>query len=383
MKHVAIVILNWNGRQMLQKFLPSVLKYSLLDSEGEAGWRAPHHSTPIHLTSEVIVADNGSTDDSVAFLRENYPDLRIIELDRNYGFAGGYNRALEQVKAKYYVLLNSDVECTPHWIQPVINMMEHNRKWAVAQPKMLMYDRRNTFEYAGAAGGFIDSLGYPFCRGRLFSTFENDHGQYDTEENIFWASGAAMFVRARVWNKLGGLDEDFFAHMEEIDFCWRAKNAGYTVRYCPKSQVFHVGGGTLPKSSPMKTMLNFRNNLSMLYKNLPEKKLKKTIRLRLLLDNLAALKFLFEGKVAEFHAVYTAHREFKALIPDLELKRQQQTQEQVSGIYTGMLLIEYYLLRRHIFTSLRGRFIRHKRTEKGKKQSVEQEVSEESSENQD
>lgn len=357
MINIAIVILNWNGRSMLERFLPSVLRYSLMDSPSEAGWQVPN-AAPLELTSQVIVADNGSTDDSVHFLRQRYPNLPLILLDKNYGFAEGYNRALQQVEADYYILLNSDVEPTPHWIQPVVAMMERDWRVAIAQPKLLMYDRRDTFEYAGAAGGYIDSFGYPFCRGRLFTTLERDHGQYDDEADIFWASGAAMFVKAKVWRKIGGLDPDFFAHMEEIDFCWRAKNAGYHVRYCPRSTVFHVGGGTLPKSSPFKTHLNFRNNLSMLYKNLPTSRLRRVIQLRLVLDWVAALKFLLEGHWGEFKAVSKAHREFLALRPQLREKRQRLSHHTVSALYQGHILLEYFLRGRKTFTALRGKFIR-------------------------
>lgn len=357
MIHVAIVILNWNGRSMLERFMPSVLRYSLMDSDSEAGWQTPH--TPqLDLTSEVVVADNGSTDDSIAFLRERYPQVRLILLDKNYGFAEGYNKALEQVEADYYVLLNSDVECTPHWVQPVVSMMEREPHVAVAQPKLLMFDRKDTFEYAGAAGGFIDHYGYPFCRGRLFSTLERDHGQYDDECDIFWASGAAMFVRARVYRKLGGLDADFFAHMEEIDFCWRAKNNGYQVRYCPRSVVYHVGGGTLPKSSPFKTRLNFRNNLAMLYKNLPSSRLQRVVRRRLALDWVAAVKFLLQGNFGEFKAVGQAHREYKAMRPQLADKRALLPHHTVSGVYRHLILIDYYLLRRTLFTTLGHYFVK-------------------------
>lgn len=357
MIHVAIVILNWNGRGMLERFLPSVLKYSLLDNDLERGWTTPH-APRLELSSEVVVADNGSADDSVAFLQEHFPQVRLILLDKNYGFAEGYNKALAQVEADYYVLLNSDVECTPHWIQPVISMMERNPRFAIAQPKLLMYDRKDTFEYAGGAGGFIDQYGYPFCRGRLFSTMERDHGQYDDEADIFWASGAAMFVRAEVFRKLGGLDGDFFAHMEEIDFCWRAKNKGYSVRYCPRSVVYHVGGGTLPKSSPFKTRLNFRNNLCMLYKNLPARRLKKVIQLRMILDWVAAFKFLAQGHWGEFKAVGDAHKEFRLLRSSLMQKREKQHHHTVSGMYGRLLLIEYYFLGRKVFTALRGRFVK-------------------------
>ena len=357
MIHVAIVILNWNGRSMLERFMPSVVKYSLMNSESEAGWQTPH-SEPLDITSEVVVADNGSTDDSVAFLNEHYPDVRLVLLDKNYGFAEGYNRALAQVEADYYVLLNSDVECTPHWVQPVVSMMERDTNVAVAQPKLLMYDRKDAFEYAGGAGGFIDHYGYPFCRGRLFSTLERDHGQYDDECNIFWASGAAMFVRSSVFHELGGLDGDFFAHMEEIDFCWRAKNSGYQVRYCPRSTVYHVGGGTLPKSSPFKTRLNFRNNLAMLYKNLPANRQRRVVRRRLVLDWVAAVKFLLQGNWGEFRAVGQAHGEFRSMRPQLADKREALKQRTVSGVYRRLILIDYYLLRHTVFTALGTKFVK-------------------------
>lgn len=329
----AVVILNWNGRHMMEKFLPSVTA----NTTGDA---------------EVIIADNGSTDDSIEFLHSHYPSLRIIQLDQNYGFAEGYNRALAQVEADYYVLLNDDVEVTPHWIEPVIAQMQQNTQTAICQPKLLMYDRRDTFEYAGAAGGFIDSYGYPFCRGRLFDVVEQDHGQYDDPREIFWASGAAMFVRADVWHQLGGLDGDFFAHMEEIDFCWRAKNKGYRVEYCPQSVVYHVGGGTLPKSNPRKTYLNFRNNLSMLYKNLPDGRLNRVLLLRLVLDYVAALKFLLERKPKEFQAVFQAHRDYRRRKPGLRLKREALRPRQVSCIYRGHLLLDFYLRGKKHFSTL-------------------------------
>ena len=336
--NVAIVILNWNGRAMLERFLPSVIACS-----GDA---------------RVIVADNGSTDDSVAFLQRHYPQIPLILMDRNYGFADGYNRALAQVEADYYVLLNSDVECTPGWIAPVVEMMEREPQVAIAQPKLLMYDRKDTFEYAGGAGGFIDRYGYPFCRGRLFSTMEQDHGQYDDECDIFWATGAAMFVKAAAWKRLGGLDGDFFAHMEEIDFCWRAALAGYRVRYCPQSVLYHVGGGTLPKSSPFKTELNFRNNLSMLYKNLPAGRRGRVLSMRMWLDRVAAVKFLLEGHAGEYHAVRKAHRQYRAWKPALREKRMKNGTREVPQVYQGLLLPEYYLLGRKCFSALKGRFSR-------------------------
>jgi len=330
----AVVILNWNGRHMLERFLPSVTA----NTTGDA---------------EVIIADNGSTDDSLAFLAEHYPALRVIALDKNYGFAGGYNKALAQVEADYFVLLNDDVEVPPHWVEPVIAQMEANPLTAICQPKLLMYDQRDTFEYAGGAGGFIDKYGYPFCRGRLFTTLEQDHGQYDDACEIFWASGAAMFVRADVWRQLGGLDADFFAHMEEIDFCWRAKNAGYRVEYCPASVVYHVGGGTLPKSNPRKTLLNFRNNLALLYKNLPDSRRRWVLAARIVLDYVAAFKFLAEGKPKEFSAVVEAHKEFRRWHPALREKRRQTSPGEVSCIHQGLLLVEYYLLRRTTYSKLK------------------------------
>ena len=319
---------------MLERFLPSVTAHTTGDAE-------------------VVIADNGSTDDSLAFLAAEYPTLRVVTMDTNYGFAEGYNRALAQIEADYYVLLNDDVEVTPGWIEPVIAQMERNPQTAVCQPKLLMYDQRDTFEYAGGAGGFIDKYGYPFCRGRLFTTLEQDHGQYDDPCEIFWASGAAMFVKARVWRELGGLDGDFFAHMEEIDFCWRAKNAGYRVEYCPGSTVYHVGGGTLPKSNPRKTFLNFRNNMALLYKNLPQKRLHRVLTLRIVLDYVAAFKFLLERKPQEYKAVFDAHRAFRRWVPRLKVKRyRRQRQRPVNCMYDGLLLVEYYLLHRTRYTQL-------------------------------
>ena len=336
--NVAIVILNWNGRSMLERFLPSVTAHS--------------------SQADIIVADNGSTDDSVTFLQQQYPQIQLVLLDKNYGFAEGYNKALRALDAKYdyFVLLNSDVECTPGWIEPVVEMMEAQPDIAIAQPKLLMYDQKDTFEYAGGAGGFIDRYGYPFCRGRLFSTLEKDHGQYDDPCDIFWATGACMFVRASVWKELDGLDGDFFAHMEEIDFCWRTHLAGYRVSYCPQSAVYHVGGGTLPKSSPFKTELNFRNNLSMLYKNLPSERRWKVLFMRMWLDRVAAVKFLLEGHRGEYLAVRKAHRQYRAWKPALREKRQKNGTHQVPQVYQGLLLPEYYLLGRKRFTDLKGRF---------------------------
>lgn len=329
----AVVILNWNGRKMLERFLPSVVA----NTNGD---------------DAVIIADNGSTDDSIAFLQQAYPQLRIIQMDKNYGFAEGYNKALAQVDADYFVLLNDDVEVTPNWIDPVLNLMESDASIAIAQPKLLMYDNRDLFEYAGGAGGFIDQYGYPFCRGRLFNTLETDHGQYDDVCDIFWASGAAMFVKSSVWKELGGLDGDFFAHMEEIDFCWRAKNQGYRAVYCPQSTVYHVGGGTLPKSSPMKTYLNFRNNLALLSKNLPENRKNKVLLQRKILDFVAAIKFIVSGNFKEGLIVAKAHRDFRNWKEDIRKKRDSLNPHEVSCVYSRLILTEYYIKKMKHFSQL-------------------------------
>lgn len=265
---VAVVILNWNGQALLQQFLPGVIrsKYSNL---------------------QLIVGDNASTDNSVEFVRSNYPDIRIIQNDGNYGFAEGYRRILEQVDAEYYVLLNSDVEVPENWIQPVIDMMQSDSNIAVAQPKIKWQKNRDEFEYAGAAGGYLDLHGFPFCRGRLFDTVESDHGQYNESGEIFWASGAALFIKSKQWKEVGGLDPDFFAHMEEIDLCWRLKNLGYKVAYCADAEVYHVGGGTLSANNPYKTYLNFRNNLIILQKNLPISDAYSRIFIRMCIDFIA------------------------------------------------------------------------------------------------
>lgn len=327
---IAVVILNWNGNQMLERFLPSVTA----NTTGDA---------------EVIIADNGSTDDSIDFLRTNYPQLRLVLMDKNYGFADGYNRSLAQIEADYYVLLNDDVEVTPGWTEPVVAQMEADPKMAICQPKLLMYDQRDTFEYAGGAGGFIDKYGYPFCRGRIFTTLEQDHGQYDDAREIFWASGAAMFVRADVWKQLGGLDGEFFAHMEEIDFCWRAKNAGWKVGYCPESVIYHVGGGTLPKTNPRKTYLNFRNNMALLYKNLPKNQRCWVMGSRVVLDWVAAFKFLLGKNPQEFKAVFQAHRDFRRWRPQLRNRRCNDAPKPSCQL-DGLLLIDYYLKRKRHFS---------------------------------
>ncbi|MFA7132969.1 MAG: glycosyltransferase family 2 protein, partial [Bacteroidales bacterium] len=319
MLKVAIVILNWNGKEILNTYLPSVIKNS--------------------DCAEIIVADNGSTDNSISFLKEEYPQVRIIDNKENLGFAEGYNKALKEVDADYYVLLNSDVEVTPLWINPIIELMEKDQLIACCQPKILSYLEKNKFEYAGAAGGYIDYLGYPFCRGRVFNDTEEDKGQYDDEKEIFWATGASLFVRANVYNKLGGLDNDFFAHQEEIDFCWRVKNAGYKIYYCPKSVCYHLGGGTLNKTSPFKTFLNFRNNLYLLYKNLPKEKQIKIFVLRLPLDIIASFSFLMQGKVGEFKAVFKAYIAFLKTKHLFKAKRTAIPNKNIKEIYPKSIVL--------------------------------------------
>ena len=295
MKKLLVVILNWNGVGMLQKFLPGVIKYS----QGEG--------------VEVCVADNGSTDESVAWLQAYCPDVRLIVLDKNYGFADGYNKALEQVEAEYVVLLNSDVEVTPRWLEPMVTYMDAHPEVAACQPKIRAERNKEYFEYAGAAGGYIDKYGYPFCRGRIFDIVEKDQGQYDTVAPIFWATGAALFIRLEDYREAGGLDGRFFAHMEEIDLCWRLRARGRGIVCIPQSVVYHVGAATLKKENPRKTYLNFRNNLLMLYKNLPEKDLTKVLLVRRFLDWVATLVFLLKGEKQAASAVIQAQKDFKRM----------------------------------------------------------------------
>ncbi|MBN8650861.1 MAG: glycosyltransferase family 2 protein [Cytophagales bacterium] len=335
MIETAVVILNYNGKHFLQQFLPGVIAHS--------------------GTAKIIVADNASTDDSVSFLKANFSNhVEIILLDSNRGYCGGYNAALKQVEATYYVLLNSDVEVTPGWIDPVINLFRQDQSIAAAQPKILSYQTRNEFEYAGAGGGFIDSLGYPFCRGRIFNSFEKDNGQYNDTRQIFWATGACLFIRASVFHQHNGFDEDFFAHMEEIDLCWRIQQTGMKIFYTGSSHVYHVGGGTLAKSNPRKTYFNFRNGLSLLVKNLPTTQLFWKIPLRLLLDWVAAAKFLITGSTADAWAVAKAHGSFIKNLGRDYSKRSLPNQTPIGTIHKGMLLIEYYLKGKRKFSDLRN-----------------------------
>ena len=325
MKKAAVVILNYNGRKFLEQFLPNLIA----------------NCDP--SLSEVIVADNASTDDSVVFMREHFLDIRLIINDSNGGFATGYNLALRQIEAEYYVLLNSDIEVAQRWIEPVIELMDADPTIAACQPKILSYYHREQFEYAGACGGFIDKYGYPFCRGRVFQNLETDEGQYDTPLEVFWATGACMFVRAELYHQIGGLDDSFFAHMEEIDLCWRLKNAGYKVYCCPQSEVYHIGGGTLPKNSPRKTYLNFRNNLSLLVKNLPDGKVWPTIAYRIVLDWVAAMKFLCEGCFADFQMVFKAHLDFYGRMKSLKEKRDGVKHKKVSCVYLRNIVFDSIL----------------------------------------
>jgi GT2 family glycosyltransferase len=300
---VAIVILNWNGAKLLQQFLPSVIEFSKGDS------------------TEIVVADNGSTDESLLMLSKEFPEVKVLNLKQNYGFARGYNEALKQIKADYFVILNSDVEVTAGWLESPIRLMETDKNIAAVQPKILSYQDRTHFEYAGAAGGFIDRFGYPFCRGRIFNELESDNGQYDDTVDIFWATGACMFVRSELFLEMGGFDADFWAHMEEIDLCWRLKNRGYRIVYTSESTVYHVGGGTLSYNSPRKLYLNFRNNLWMLYKNLPDNQLFYILFIRMILDFVAAMKLLAEFNLNGIRSVLKAHFHFYKSLPDLYRKR--------------------------------------------------------------
>lgn len=306
MDKIAVVILNWNGKELLDRYLPAVIR----------------HSSMSGLT--VYVADNFSQDESVAFVENNFPSVKIIRLNENYGFAGGYNKALAEIQAEFYVLLNSDVEVTENWYVPLLKCMESDENVAVCMPKLKSDLNRDEFEYAGAAGGFIDKYGFPFCRGRLFNVNEKDIGQYNESSEIFWATGACMMIRAEIYHKSGGLDHDFFAHMEEIDLCWRLKNTGYKIMYCHQSEVFHLGGATLKKSNPRKTYLNFRNNLFLIYKN--SQKVNKLLILRLFIDGIAAVKFLFTLEFINFFSVFKAHISFYSKRKRFRAKRKANIQ---------------------------------------------------------
>lgn len=330
---VSVVILNYNGEKLLPQFLPSVIEHS--------------------KNATVIIADNASTDQSIKILEIQFPSVQVIKLDKNYGFCGGYNRALKQIDAEYYVLLNSDVEVTPDWLDPLIQLLDSTPSIAAVQPKILSYHQKANFEYAGAGGGFIDSLGYPFCRGRIFDYAEKDIGQYNDTREIFWATGACLIVRSKVYHELGGLDEDFFAHMEEIDLCWKIQRAGFSVFYCGSSQVYHVGAGTLARSNPRKTYYNFRNGLSLIAKHWGTWALLLKMPLRFLLDYVAALKFMVTGNPADAGAVLRAHYHF---ITDLRKDRGKRKLLKSKypfskrNIYNGSILWERFILQKKKIT---------------------------------
>lgn len=331
---VAVVILNWNGEFFLEKFLPSVYNSA-------------------YPNIEFVIGDNNSTDNSIEFVQNYYPHITIIQNETNYGFAGGYNKVLEQVEADYYVLLNSDVEVTDDWIAPVIDMLEVDPDMVAAQPKILAYHDKKKFEHAGGAGGFIDAFGYPFCRGRIMDHLEEDHGQYNDAKEVFWASGAAFFIKSEAWREAEGFDTDFFAHMEEIDLCWRLKKMDYKIGYCPQSVVYHVGGGTLKTSNPKKTYLNFRNNLLMLQKNLSFWTAVWVIFARLWLDLAAIFKFLAEKKFKDAWAVSRSHQYFFLNIFKTAEKRKEQIRfENKKGKYKGCVIWEYFMNKRRKFSDL-------------------------------
>lgn len=337
MYKIAIVILNWNGREFLDRFLPGVVRHSSFPGV------------------KIIVADNGSSDDSVEFIKNKFKNVEIIELDKNYGFAGGYNKAFEKINSEYYILLNSDIEVSGNWIEPIIKNMDDDQDVAAAMPKILSYQNRLKFEYAGAAGGFIDKWGYPFCRGRILNNIEPDNNQYNNSIEIFWASGACLFIKSRIFHEAGGFDDDFFAHMEEIDLCWRIKNLGYKIYCYPCSQVYHVGGGTLPNETPSKLFLNFRNSLWLLLKNLPAKKLYQVLLIRKILDGLAAMKYYLTLDWKKGNAVFKAHLSYYRHFRKMKQKRKSanfKNKDMPSSVYKKSILISYFLKKKRTFNEL-------------------------------
>lgn len=335
---LSVVILNWNGKALMEEFLPSVIR-----------------NTPADI-AEIIVTDNGSTDDSIEMLHRQFPSVKIIRLDKNYGFAEGYNRAINQIDSTYTVLLNSDVEVTPDWLDTPLKVLDSDLSIAAVQPKIRAQRDKKYFEYAGAAGGFIDIYGYPYCRGRMMSVVEKDKGQYNVPTDILWASGACLFIRTAVYKKEGGLDANFFAHQEEIDLCWRLRSRGYRIVCIPSSVVYHVGGATLNTESPQKTFLNFRNNLLMLYKNLPEKDINSVFRIRFWLDFIAAAKFFMTGHPKNAAAVFRARKDFKRLKDEYaEIRaeyRKKATQHTIPEIRRQSLLYAFYIRRKQKFSQL-------------------------------
>ena len=335
---VSVVILNWNGRNFLEQFLPFL-------------------QATTYRNMEIIIADNGSTDDSLDFLKKYYPQLRLILLEKNHGFAKGYNEAIKQVASDYYVLLNSDVEVTPGWLEPLVDLLESNKNIAACQPKLLWQKDKRFFEYAGGAGGWLDSMGYPFVRGRIFNVCEEDKGQYDDVSPVFWATGAALFIRARLFHEMEGFDEFFFAHQEEIDLCWRIQLAGYEIYACPKSVVYHVGGGTLPHGDSLKTFLNFRNNRIMLSKNLPLIKRFWVMPVRFALDGVSAFKALLAGDPGYFRAVMKAEWAFiKWWISKRGFsKKPTGSHHQLHGFYQGNIAWQHFVRKKQYFSEIVGK----------------------------
>ncbi len=342
----SVVILNWNGRKLLERFLPSVLQHSLSEE------------------CNVIVADNNSSDDSLEFLRTHYPDLPVIVLDKNWGFAEGYNKALQQVDSEYVVLLNSDVETTPDWVQPLISYMDAHPEVAAVQPKIRAYKDKNRFEYAGASGGFIDRYGYPFCRGRILHVVEEDRGQYDDEMPVFWATGACFCIRRKEYTEAGGLDGRFFAHMEEIDLCWRLNARGKRVICIPSSVVYHVGGASLRQDNPKKMYLNFRNNLLMIYKNIPQRIYHSTFTMRLFFDILACLRLLLNANFQSARAVIDAYRDFLKMRPSFRPVRRENLRKAVKEViptqYRKSILIDFYFRGKKTYAAVMGSLSRRK-----------------------
>jgi GT2 family glycosyltransferase len=326
----AVVILNYNGKEHLFTFLPSVVKFS--------------------AEAEIWVADNGSQDDSISFIEATYPSIKLLKLPVNLGFAGGYNAALKEIKADNYILLNSDVEVSENWLPPLINQLAQDNQ-AACQPKILSFSNKEYFEYAGAAGGFLDKWAYPFCRGRIFDTCEKDKGQYNDTKTIFWATGACLAIKSKVFHEQGGFDERFFAHMEEIDLCWRINNTGLTITYVPESTVFHLGGGTLNKSNPRKTFLNYRNSLAMLFKNLPTNEVLPKLLIRLVLDGISGVKLLTEGKWQEFFAIIKAHFSFYGMIPYLIKKSKNNTRSSLK-LYSNSIVWAYFVKGKRTYSEL-------------------------------
>ena len=327
---IAVVILNWNGAKLLQQFLPSIIQFS-----GNA---------------TIYVADNASTDTSIDVLKNEFPTVKIIENTGNFGFAKGYNEALKFVEEPYYALVNSDIEVTENWLQPIETIFENEPKTAIIQPKLLDFKKKAHFEYAGAAGGFIDKFGYPFCKGRIFDTLEEDLGQYNQETEVFWATGACFFIRKEVYKTLQGFDDDFFAHQEEIDLCWRANNLGYIAKYCPTSVVYHVGGATLNEANPKKTFLNFRNSLLMLTKNLPKGKLFPIIFTRLCLDGVAGIQFVFQGKLKHTLAIVKAHFAFYSLF--FKYLKKRKTFQKTDYFHTKSIVWSYFVQKKKTFPEI-------------------------------